>query len=162
MIRLLVVAVLLFAALPAQAQFWIAQTEWVGRYPFDKIKGRTLFASKPLSATLRGRLGAARAAFIQGLAVELPVAQVGDLLVVQKCRAHACPDANMAILMDVVRGDFDVCLWRPFPKGRFERRWYLTGSDKPIIERVDADTNVPNCFQGAPKDLIAVRDALLR
>ena len=84
---------LMLAPFPALA---IDPTPWVGKYPFDKIGGKTLWES--LGQTLDATIGAKLAGTIRrGWGPETIVVQAEGWVIALSCKAHDCGDNQVTV-----------------------------------------------------------------
>jgi hypothetical protein len=123
---------------------------WVGKYPSDRIGGRTFFAYPGVQAEMRKAMGepAYRAALrIQG--PEGVVVRVGDHLAAWRCMAHDCGDKNTTVVARLAKGDVVVCV--QLAPQQAARRWYIAGR-APVDER----------GEGCPFDEAEIRAAIQR
>ncbi len=87
------------AALPA----WAADpSQWVGKYPSDKIDGRTLWDTlePALDAAIGARLGTT---VRRGWGPEEPVVASGGWVVARACKTHECGDNNVTVAVSPQR-----------------------------------------------------------
>jgi len=84
---------LMLATFPALA---LDPTSWVGKYPFDKIAGKTLWES--LGQTLDATIGAKLAGTIRrGWGPETVVVQAEGWVIALSCKAHDCGDNQVTV-----------------------------------------------------------------
>lgn len=123
--RFLAAALVALAASTAFADDASPLAAWVGKHPSDKpVAGSgPLLAQPRLRDGLRKLLPSAELALLPKLDIESQVRQVGDLLVVDKCKPHDCPAQQAMIVVDL-KSDR---LWAAFfthTEGHVSTRWY--------------------------------------
>jgi hypothetical protein len=91
---------ILCAVQPAQAA---PLDKYIGKYPFDKVEGRTLYEFPPIGRNYRRNFGAARWRRLLSQTTTTPVEIVrdsvlGEVVLVRQCTQHNCP-VQSAILL---------------------------------------------------------------
>jgi len=124
-LRFLTAALVALAGCAALADEPSPLAAWIGKHPSDKAGdgSGTLLAQPRLRDGLRKLLPPAELALLPRLDVESQVRQVGDFLVVDKCKPHDCPAQQAMIVVDLKSER----LWAAFfthTEGRVSTRWY--------------------------------------
>ena len=129
----LAVALVLGAAGSAGAANLKGLQAWVGKYPSDRIGGRTFFDYPGLRAEIRRTMGEQAYRGLQQLrGPEGVVVRVGDYVAAWQCMQHDCGNKNATTIARLGMGDLVVC-WQHAPE-QAARRWYIPGR-APIDER---------------------------
>jgi hypothetical protein len=106
---------------------------WAGKYPSDRIGGRTFFDFPGVRAEMRKTMGEqAYRGWQKILGPEGPAVRVGDHVAAWHCQQHDCGDKNATIIARLATGDVVVC-WQHAPD-QPARRWYIPGR-APVDER---------------------------
>jgi hypothetical protein len=76
---------------------------YVGKYPFDKVGGRTLYETPGLREDFVRKFGARRWATLMTYQTAVPVeavedAKLGRVIVAHQCKPHDCPTAATVFL----------------------------------------------------------------
>ena len=88
---------------------------WVGKYPSDRVGGRTFFDYPGLRAEMRKTMGDQAYRALQRVqGPEGPVVRVGDHVAAWHCMAHDCGDKNTTVIARLGTGDVVVC-WQQAP-----------------------------------------------
>jgi len=99
---------------------------WVGKYPSNRIGGKTFFDYPGLRAEMRKTMGAQPYAGLQQIrGPEGVVVRVGDHIAAWYCQQHDCGDKNATVIARLAKGDVVVC-WQHAPE-QPARRWYIPG-----------------------------------
>lgn len=120
---------------------WGVAASWLGKPPSASIaKGApSLLAQPPIKNALKTILPKAEAASLAKFSVEIPVRQIDEFLVVNKCRPHNCPADMATVVIDVKNKR----LWVGFfsrEEARVATRWYGMSDDYSVLpESVKAD-----------------------
>lgn len=116
----------LSAAGGASAADFAGLQAWAGKYPSDRIGGRTFFDYPGLRAEMRKAMGTQAYAALQRLqGPEGVVVRVGEHIAAWHCQQHDCGDKNSTTIARLAKGDVVVC-WQQAPD-RPARRWYIPG-----------------------------------
>jgi hypothetical protein len=86
---------------------------YVGKYPFDRIAGRTLYETPGLRPEFIAKFGAKRWATLMTYQTASPIEAVSDpafgrLIVAWQCKPHDCPN-NAAVLLRLTAEVVGVC-----------------------------------------------------
>lgn len=101
---------LALSAVPAAAA---DLSRYVGKYPFDRVAGRTLYETPGLRQEFVEKFGAKRWATLMSYQTASPVEAVSDpalgrLIVSWQCKPHDCPN-NAALLLHPTAEIVAVC-----------------------------------------------------
>lgn len=118
------------ALLAPQAAHAAVLDAFIGKYPHDRVGGRTIYEIAAVRESMERLLGKERTKLVLGYTVASPIealqdAQLGRLVLVWQCRAHDCP--NQAALL--LRPDGEAvaaCLARD-EAGRATTEWIGQG-----------------------------------
>ena len=122
----LVAAIAAAGAERAAAADFSGLAAWVGKYPFDRVRGRTLLDYPGLRPEIQRLLGAQAYAewnIIRGPSP--PVMRVGEHVAANYCQAHDCADKNTTILVHLRTGAIALC-WTNQP-ATAGARWFVSG-----------------------------------
>ncbi len=102
------------AAAPHQSPPLEYLAQWVGKYPFDKIDGVSLWDQPALQAPLLKTLGKSRFKALQtSRQVTEPVQRQGDILALWVCRPHFCSMTDTKIFVNLKSEDVQACWTEP-------------------------------------------------
>lgn len=106
-------------------QDWAA---WVGRYPFDRVRGVTFLDLPDLRSRLRTMLPSDALTRIDELVVASPIERHGTWIVASGCEPHNCSDANYSVVIHERSLEIALCLEdASLEEGTRELRWFRTG-----------------------------------
>ena len=106
---------------------------WVGKYPSNRIGGRTFFDHPGVRAEMRKTMGEPAYRALQRIrGPEGVVVRVGDHVAAWHCMAHDCGDKNTTTIARLAKGDVVVCV--QLAPAQAARRWYIPGR-APVDER---------------------------
>jgi hypothetical protein len=75
---------------------------WIGKYPFDKIRGRTFFQTADSVLSLRKKLPRNEYNLLtEGNYLQTPIIKIDSFLVTSRCRPHCCPCENVWIAVRI-------------------------------------------------------------
>lgn len=118
-------------------------TAWVGKYPADKIDGKTLWDNEALKAEVLKFIGPKTQNLIFneiGRQVAIPVEMKDDVLYVSVCKAHACPDVAARLFVDMKKQKAYIC-WRHMNEK--EDLWLTANADIRRIGEAGCDDLEP-------------------
>ncbi|MCW2236838.1 trypsin-like peptidase domain-containing protein [Azospirillum canadense] len=131
---------------------------WVGKHPFDHVKGLPMLKVPALDARLRTLLGDETVDEIGKMQVSGKVSESKDWLLLDGCMPHSCGTDRFALAVNTRSYDVLVCAvqWQPERKGQGV---VWAGTNRPKVERaLVRDTD--DCTVGrGPYTLMAVLDA---
>jgi hypothetical protein len=94
--RLLLVGVICLASVTADASS-VSLQAWIGKYPYDRIEGRTYFQVPEIQSSLKRIAPAGVRRLLRQLDVAVPIERLGGYIVTSGCRPHACPEQNFVL-----------------------------------------------------------------
>jgi hypothetical protein len=115
----------MFAAGSAGAAGFAGLQAWVGKYPFDRVGGKTLLDHPGVRPAIQKLLGPQYRAWSAIRGPSPPVLRVGDYIAANYCQAHDCGDKNTTILAHAAR-DYLVVCWTDMPS-QAGARWFIPG-----------------------------------
>ena len=131
-------------ALTAAARPAPSLSSYVGKYPFDRVRGISLHGHPLYRALVRQAApNATIRSTVLGTGVETPIEQPGALIVVQACEPHNCTDHEWTVAIRLPRGPAAVRYQDTDTLGD-EARWYIGGAE---VLRTDA------CWAGDHMDV---------
>jgi hypothetical protein len=83
---------------------------FIGKYPFDRINGRSLLQVPELRARLQALLGRAGINDIERMSVSVPVEEHAGWLVAHGCQPHDCGDEQWTVAVNLSDYGVRVCL----------------------------------------------------
>jgi hypothetical protein len=141
-IRLFLFAVVLSAASPPPGV-----ASFVGKYPFDKIRGVSFLTHPRVKGAVRAAVFEHMVAEeVLGDAVTVPITKRGSLMISWACRPHDCADVNWTVVILSPNGPAAVWYHNAELKGA-QSRWFIGGFAK--------FRNAGDCADGAVPDNVA-------
>jgi hypothetical protein len=119
----LLVSALFFYALNAGAET-TKLAAWIGKYPSDKIAGKTVNEIVMKSHLLKKLLPSHEARLINTLTTEDLITQNGEYILIFKCKPHDCPGSHSMIIRDS-KSDLWIGIYQN-KGGVVSTRWYGT------------------------------------
>ena len=83
---------------------------FVGKYPFDRVKGRTLLQMPELRSRLQALLGRSGLNDIERLSVSVPAEEHSGWIVAQGCRPHNCGEEQWTVAVNLSDYSVLACL----------------------------------------------------
>lgn len=138
--RLLALSVLMFASLGAcfanDLAAWKEKSlsSWVGKYPTTTVnkKNVSILAAAPIKEILNSVVPANERRLLDSFHVETPVTQMGNFIVINRCKPHNCPWDHAMVVVDLEKQR----LWAGFftrADNRTALRWYGNGDDYSVL-----------------------------
>lgn len=126
----------LIAGAPAAAQDLAVATKWIGKEPFVKIGGKTIWDQPAIQQAMRAAMGGAafsraRKTFFTG--PQAPVVENGaGIVAAWSCKAHDCGDNQIHAFFDTQRGTAQICLRVSDRSGKVEDLWLANGTARAL------------------------------
>lgn len=83
---------------------------FIGKYPFDRVHGRSLLQAPELRSRLQALLGRAGANDIDRMSVVVPVEEHAGWLVAHGCRPHDCSEEQWTVAVNLSDYSVRACL----------------------------------------------------
>lgn len=122
-----------FASEPAS---WNAKAlaSWIGKYPTTTVnrKNVSILAAAPIKELLNSVVPASERKLLESYHVETPVTQMGNFMVINKCKPHDCPSEHAMVVVDMEKQR----LWAGFftrGENRTALRWYGNADDYSVL-----------------------------
>jgi hypothetical protein len=136
--RLLTAAALnaLMAGPAAAAEDLAVVKKWIGKEPFVKIGGKSLWAEPAVQQAMRAAMGGQTFSRTKKTVFSGPQAPVVDngagVVVAWSCKAHDCGDNQIHAFFDTERGTAQICLRRSDRSGKVEDLWLANGTSRKL------------------------------
>lgn len=138
--RFLTLSILMFASVGAcfanDPTNWNAKSlsSWVGKYPTTAVnkKNVSILAVAPIKEVINSVVPANERKLLDSYHVETPVTQMGNFVVINKCKPHDCPSEHAMVVIDMEKQR----LWAGFftrAESRTATRWYGNGADYSVL-----------------------------
>lgn len=111
-----------------------ALSSWIGKYPTTTVnkKNVSILAAAPIKDILNSVVPASERKLLDSYHVETPVTQIGNFIVINKCKPHDCPSEHAMVVVDMEKQR----LWAGFftrTEHRTASRWYGNGDDYSVL-----------------------------
>lgn len=138
LLRMLTAAALsaLMAGAAAAAEDLTVAKKWIGKEPFVKIGGKSLWAEPAVQRAMRAAMGGpafSRAKKTVFSGPQAPVVEDGaGVVAAWSCKAHDCGDNQIHAFFDTVRGTAQICLRLLARSGNVEDLWLANGASRNL------------------------------
>lgn len=123
-----------YASIVQAEDNWAFTSDWVGKYPSTPV-GATksgLLSYPVIEASLKKVLPRYEASNLSQLTSEVPVREIEELVVVNKCRPHNCPSDMAMVVIDIKKKRLWVGVFSR-EEFRVSTRWYGTEDDYSVL-----------------------------
>jgi|SRR5262245_46524881 len=127
--------------------------EFVGQYPFEKVKGRTIYQIAKVRQSMEKLLGKKRAELVRAFGGGVPIEaledpQLGRLIFVFQCQQHNCPEqATLYLRLDGELVAACIAQWKQGQMTEWIGQGWRTTSKE--------DCSNVGCCSGADRDAVA-------
>ena len=84
--------------------------EWVGKYPFDRVRGLTFLEQPEIQLRIALALGAEALTIIKGMGTVPPIKESNGWVVASGCQPHMCIDGNWTVAVNLTSLELRACL----------------------------------------------------